>query len=60
MTTRPVRLSNMFGNQRLREGKYESRKIDVLWTDQMEADLSVRLESRKDEVPVPKKATPNC
>ena len=55
-TSELVQLRDMFGKQRLREGKYTPGQIDDRWTDEMEADFSEWLEGRMDELPVPKEA----
>ena len=43
-TSELVQLRDMFGKQRLREGKYTPGQIDDRWTDEMEADFSEWLE----------------
>lgn len=55
-TSELVQLRDMFGKQRLREGKYTPGQIDDRWTDGMEADFSEWLEGHMDELPVPKAA----
>ena len=55
-TSELVRLRDMFGQQRLRDGKYTPGQVDDRWTDAMEADFSEWLEDRIDELPVPKAA----
>ncbi len=55
-TSELVHLRDMFGKQRLREGKYTPGQIDDRWTDDTEADFSEWLEDRMDELPVPKEA----
>ena len=55
-TSELVQLRDMFGKQRLREGKYTPGQIDDRWTDGMEADFSEWLEGHMDELPVPKEA----
>ena len=49
-----VRLRDMFGQQRLREGVYTSGQIDARWSDEIERDFSQWLEDHIDELPVPK------
>lgn len=51
-----VRLRDMFGKARLREGRYTPGQIDARWTDDIEADFSHWLEDHLDELPVPKAA----
>ncbi|MDX1617584.1 MAG: hypothetical protein R3224_02280 [Balneolaceae bacterium] len=53
-TSEIVRLRDMFGQQRLREGKYTSGQIDARWSDEIEKDFSQWLEKHIDELPVPK------
>lgn len=55
-TSELIRLRDMFGKQRLREGVYTPGQIDRRWTDDIEADFSRWLEDRIDELPVPKDA----
>jgi len=49
-----VRLRDMFGHQRLREGKYTAGQIDNRWTDDIERDFSKWLNDHINELPVPK------
>ena len=49
-----VRLRDMFGHQRLREGKYTPGQIDNRWSDDIERDFSQWLQSHIDKLPVPK------
>jgi len=49
-----VRLRDMFGHQRLREGKYTAGQIDNRWTDDIERDFSRWLNDHINELPVPK------
>ncbi|MDR8394694.1 hypothetical protein NC796_26385, partial [Aliifodinibius sp. S!AR15-10] len=53
-TSEIVRLRDMFGQQRLREGVYTSGQIDARWSDEIEKDFSQWLEDHMDELPVPK------
>ncbi len=53
-TSEIVRLRDMFGHQRLREGKYTAGQIDAKWSDEIEKDFSKWVNDHKDELPVPK------
>jgi len=53
-TSEIVRLRDMFGHQRLREGKYTAGQIDARWTDDIEKDFSKWLNDHIDELPVGK------
>ncbi|HEX5152515.1 MAG TPA: RraA family protein [Parafilimonas sp.] len=53
-TSEIVRLRDMFGHQRLREGKYTAGQIDARWTDEIEKDFSKWLNDHMDELPVGK------
>ena len=53
-TSEIVRLRDMFGHQRLREGKYTAGQIDAKWTDEIEKDFSQWLNDHINELPVPK------
>ena len=53
-TSEIVRLRDMFGHQRLREGKYTAGQIDNLWTDEIEKDFSKWLNDHINELPVGK------
>ena len=53
-TSEIVRLRDMFGHQRLREGKYTPGEIDRRWSDDMEKDFSQWLNDHIDKLPVPK------
>jgi regulator of RNase E activity RraA len=53
-TSEIVRLRDMFGHQRLREGKYSAGQIDARWSDEIERDFSEWLKSHINELPVPK------
>lgn len=52
-TSEVVRLRDMFGHQRLREGKYTSGQIDTRWVDEIERDFSQWLRDHQDKLPVP-------
>ena len=49
-----VRLRDLFGISRLKEGKYTPGQIDSKWSDDIEKDFSQWLEAHIDELPVPK------
>src|SRR6187401_3031427 len=49
-----VRLQDMFGHQRLREGKYTAGQIDTRWADEIEKDFSKWLNDHINELPVGK------
>lgn len=53
-TSEIIRLRDMFGHQRLREGKYTAGQIDARWTDEIEKDFSKWLNDHLNELPVPK------
>ncbi len=53
-TSEVVRLRDMFGHLRLREGKYTAGQIDARWSDDIERDFSKWLNDHIDELPVPK------
>ena len=53
-TSEIIRLRDMFGHQRLREGKYTAGQIDARWTDDIERDFSKWLNDHINELPVPK------
>lgn len=53
-TSEIVRLRDMFGHQRLREGKYTAGQIDAKWSDEIEKDFSKWLNDHINELPVPK------
>lgn len=55
-TSELIRLRDIFGKQRLREGVYTPGQIDRRWDDDIEADFSRWLESRIDALPVPRDA----
>jgi regulator of RNase E activity RraA len=49
-----VQLRDMFGFQRIKEGKYTPGQIDQKWSDVMEKDFSQWLNDHIDKLPVPK------
>jgi regulator of RNase E activity RraA len=53
-TSEVVRLRDMFGHLRLREGKYTAGQIDARWADEIEKDFSKWLNDHINELPVPK------
>lgn len=53
-TSEIVRLRDMFGHQRLREGTYTAGQIDAKWSDDIERDFSKWLNAHINELPVPK------
>jgi len=53
-TSEIVRLRDLFGHQRLREGKYTAGQIDARWSDDIEKDFSKWLNDHINELPVPK------
>ena len=53
-TSEIVRLRDLFGHQRLREGKYTAGQIDSRWTDEIEKDFSKWLNDHINELPVGK------
>lgn len=53
-TSEIVRLRDMFGHQRLREGTYTAGQIDAKWSDEIEKDFSKWLNDHINELPVPK------
>ena len=55
-TSELVCLRDIFGKQRLREGKYTPGQIDTRWIDEIEADFSRWLEDHIDALPVSKDA----
>lgn len=52
-TSEVVRLRDLFGQQRLRDGVYTSGQIDTRWSDEIERDFSAWMEENVDELPVP-------
>ena len=53
-TSEIVRLRDMFGHQRIKEGKYTSGQIDTRWSDEIEKDFSKWLNDHIDKLPVGK------
>lgn len=53
-TSEIVRLRDLFGHQRLREGKYTAGQIDARWSDDIERDFSKWLNDHINELPVGK------
>ncbi|MGL4631225.1 MAG: RraA family protein [Leadbetterella sp.] len=53
-TAEIVRLRDMFGHSRLKEGKYTPGQIDTRWSEEIEKDFSKWLNERIDKLPVPK------
>ena len=53
-TAELIRLRDAFGFERLKAGVYTAGQIDDRWTDEIEKDFSGWLESRIDDLPVPK------
>ena len=53
-TSEIVRLRDMFGHLRLKEGKYTAGQIDSRWTEDIEKDFSKWLNDHINELPVPK------
>ncbi|RYG06604.1 MAG: RraA family protein [Chitinophagaceae bacterium] len=53
-TSEVVRLRDMFGHLRLKEGKYTAGQIDARWSDDIEKDFSKWLNDHIDKLPVPK------
>lgn len=53
-TSEVIRLRDLFGHQRLREGKYTAGQIDARWSDPIEKDFSQWLRDHIDKLPVPK------
>ena len=49
-----IRLVDLFGFQRLREGTYKPGEIDGTWTDAIEQDFSEWMKQNIDDLPVPK------
>lgn len=52
-TSEVVRLRDMFGHLRIKEGKYTSGQIDTRWTEPIERDFSQWLRDHIDKLPVP-------
>lgn len=53
-TSEIVQLRDMFGQMRIREGKYTAGQIDTRWAPEIERDFSQWLEKNMDKLPVPK------
>jgi regulator of RNase E activity RraA len=53
-TSEVVRLRDMFGHLRLREGKYTSGQIDNRWSEDIERDFSQWLNAHMDKLPIPR------
>lgn len=53
-TSEIVQLRDMFGHQRLREGKYTAGQIDARWSEEIEKDFSKWLNDHISELPVGK------
>lgn len=53
-TSEIVRLRDLFGHQRIREGKYTAGQIDTRWADDIEKDFSKWLNDHINELPVGK------
>ncbi len=53
-TSEIIRLRDMFGHLRIKEGKYSAGQIDARWPDEIEKDFSQWLNDHIDELPVPK------
>ncbi len=51
-TSEVVRLRDMFGHQRLREGTYTAGQIDARWSDDIERDFSQWLRDHVNDLPV--------
>ena len=54
VTSEIVRLRDLFGISRLKEGKYTPGQIDNKWSDAIEKDFSKWLKDHIEELPVPK------
>ena len=54
VTSEIVRLRDLFGITRLKEGRYTPGQIDNKWSDEIEKDFSKWLTDHMDELPVPK------
>tara|TARA_R110002020_G_scaffold131742_3_gene294438 strand:+ start:94 stop:1032 length:939 start_codon:yes stop_codon:yes gene_type:complete len=52
VTSEVVRLRDMFGHERLREGIYTAGQIDTRWSDEIEKDFSRWLNDHIDELPI--------
>ncbi len=47
-------LRDLFGHQRLREGKYTAGQINTTWSEPIEADFTNWLREHIDRLPVPR------
>jgi regulator of RNase E activity RraA len=54
ITSEVVRLRDMFGITRLKEGKYTPGQIDNKWSEEIEKDFSKWIREHIDKLPVPK------
>ena len=54
VTSEVVRLRDLFGITRLKDGKYTPGQIDAKWSDEIDKDFSKWLNDHIDELPVPK------
>jgi len=54
VTSEVVRLRDLFGISRLKDGTYTPGQIDNKWSDEIEKDFSKWLNDHIDELPVPK------
>ena len=54
VTSEVVRLRDLFGISRLKEGKYTPGQIDNKWSDVIEKDFSRWLTDHMDDLPVPR------
>ncbi len=54
VTSEVIRLRDLFGITRLKEGRYTPGQIDTQWSDEIEKDFSQWLADHMDELPVPK------
>jgi regulator of RNase E activity RraA len=53
-TSEATHLRDLFGHQRLQEGKYTAGQIDAHWTDPIEQDYRQWLKDSEDQLPFPK------
>ena len=53
-TSEVVRLRDMFGHLRLKEGRYSAGQMDARWSDEIEKDFSRWVNDHISELPVPK------
>ena len=54
VTSEVVRLRDLFGITRLKEGVYTPGQIDNKWSEEIEKDFSKWIRDHIDELPVPK------